>query len=70
MKRNKNQHGLTVYIDDNQSFQKALSKFKRKIKQSGKLQQLKQKSQYTKPSVIKRRKIKLGKLKAFYKQKQ
>lgn len=68
--KTRNKTGLTVYINTPQMFERSLNKFKRIIKQNKILETLKESSYYVKPSIKKKRKKQLGKLKQFYKQKQ
>ena len=58
--------GLSVTVYNN-NVEEALRRLKRKVKNSGMLQELRKKEYFVKPSVIKREKINLAKLRNHYK---
>ena len=58
--------GLSVTVYNN-NVEEALKRLKRKVKNSGMLQELRKKEYFVKPSVIKREKINLAKLRNHYK---
>jgi small subunit ribosomal protein S21 len=61
-----NSEGLQVNVFNN-NVEEALKRLKRKVKNSGMLQELRKKEYFVKPSVIKREKINLAKLRNHYK---
>ena len=61
-----NSEGLQVTVFNN-NVDEALKRLKRKVKNSGMLQELRKKEYFVKPSVIKREKINLAKLRNHYK---
>jgi len=61
-----NAQGLSVTVYNN-NVEEALKRLKRKVKNSGMLQELRKKEYFVKPSVIKREKINLAKLRNHYK---
>ena len=58
--------GLSVTVYNN-NVEEALKRLKRKVKNSNMLQELRRKEHFIKPSVIKREKINLAKLRNHYK---
>ena len=58
--------GLSVTVYNN-NVEEALKRLKRKVKNSNMLQELRKKEYFVKPSVIKREKINLAKLRNHYK---
>ena len=68
MKKNKNNDSSGLYVKVyNNDIEKALKIFKRKVKESDLMIELKQKSFYEKPSDVRRRTINLAKLRQKYK---
>jgi ribosomal protein S21 len=68
MKKQKNNHkGLYVKVYNN-NVEKALKTFKRKVKNSNLMVDLKEKTYYKKPSQVKRHKKNLAKLRNKYKE--
>ena len=61
-----NAEGLSVTVYNN-NVEEALKRLKRKVKNSNMLQELRKKEYFVKPSVIKREKINLAKLRNHYK---
>ena len=61
-----NAQGLSVTVYNN-NVEEALKRLKRKVKNSNMLQELRKKEYFVKPSVIKREKINLAKLRNHYK---
>ena len=61
-----NAQGLSVTVYNN-NVDEALKRLKRKVKNSNMLQELRKKEYFVKPSVIKREKINLAKLRNHYK---
>lgn len=59
--------GSTVIVKDGEPFEKALRKFKKKIEESGKLETLRKKEFYEKPTTVRKRKA--GAAKARWKKK-
>ena len=53
-----------VEVNANESLEKALRRFKKKIEREGILKDLKARKHYEKPSVIKRRKVRAARAKA------
>ena len=67
-KRKRKKQSTLLYVDaTNKSYERAISEFKRKVKNSNMLQELRRKEHFIKPSVIKREKINLAKLRNHYK---
>ena len=56
---------IIVNIKENESLDRALKKFKKKFEKTGVLRELRERQQFTKPSVKRRKEV----LKAAYKQK-
>ena len=66
-KKSKKQNSTLLYVDvKNKSIERALSEFKKRVKNSNLLKELRDREFYTKPSVIKRKKRKLVRMKRFY----
>jgi small subunit ribosomal protein S21 len=55
---------LIVQVKEGEAIEKALKKFKKKFEKTGVVKELRERSKYTKPSVVYRE----GKIKAIYKQ--
>jgi small subunit ribosomal protein S21 len=55
---------LIVQVKEGEAIEKALKKFKKKFEKTGVVKELRERSKYTKPSVVARE----GKIKAVYKQ--
>lgn len=49
--------GNSVTVKDTESFEKALRRFKKKIDESGKLETLRKKEFYEKPTTVRKRKL-------------
>jgi len=68
-KKTKKQNSTLLYVDvKNKSIERALSEFKKRVKNSNLLKELRDREFYTKPSVIKRkkRKLRLQKVKSLH----
>ena len=55
---------LVIDVKDNESIDRALKRYKRKVRRTRQLQELRQRKQFTKPSVRRRNEV----LKAVYKE--
>ena len=66
--KKKNNYSKGSYVEvKNNNVERALKQFKRKIKDSGLMREIKQREYYEKPSDIRRRKRNLGKIRQKYK---
>jgi ribosomal protein S21 len=58
--------GLSVNVDDYKSFDAAMNKWSRKVQEDGKMDVVRDRQYFTKPTVARRRKRQLAKLKEYY----
>lgn len=64
LKKNRRDNMLVVQVKENESIEKALKKFKKKFERTGVMRELRDRKQFTKPSIKKRQQL----IKARYKQ--